>query len=193
MLIHIDEFDTIKLVEKAYVIGDFRKLYEHIISLADEELALSAFAYLHYMFHFDSRFFLMEPDEKKRSELVKKFVHRGKELKPSGRIFIRAVDLYRELYNEEQNSLYRVMHNNLFKLRDYAENMTLVPLRTEPNEDGEMESIGDGTYVDSKEFAMVNSLLPKQQKDLEDFGVRLIEANKNKIDIYGGKEENIYE
>jgi len=165
MLIRLDHEDKAQIQVDALHIKEFRRLYDYMTEQHDVELALSAFAFLHYMYHFDSPFLLSEPDEKKRMTLVKNHVHRGTEIKVAGtRILRAAMDKYQEMYDQEQSSMYMTMHKNVFKLRDYAARMVLTPPidfdPTLPNAP---------VLVDYKEFTQVNNLLAVQQAALEDF------------------------
>ena len=185
MIIYLDENSVLQLTAKAMMINAFRKIYD---SSADKDLVMSHFAVLHYMYYFESKFLREYEDEEKRLREVKKFVNRGNEVKVS-REMRRALDLTKKIYSEDLCDMYVIMRNNVDKLKDYAQKMSLSPL----DNDGQELEIGKFVLVDSKEFMSVNNMLPKQQEELSKFEVRLQEAAKNNIDIYGGGELGAYE
>lgn len=190
MLTFIDENGTIQLTEKALHIGPFRKLYDSV----NPELGVAYFAMMYYMYAFDSKFARTIEDESQRLKEVRKFVHLGDQLKVT-RTTRKAMDMYKELYDDEAASMYTVMRDNVQKLKNYAKMMTLV----NPNavlEDGEAGLLIAGVdfvLVDAKEFMLVNNMLPKQEEELTKFEVQLQDTVKNKIDIYGGGQKGAYE
>jgi hypothetical protein len=193
MIIVLDENNTLQLTEKAFMIGDFRELYD---SYKDQELAMAAFSIMYYMYHFGSHFLYDYFDEKERFKEVQKFVYRGTEITYS-KIKI-AMDTYRDLYDKESVSTYLIMKRNVDKLKIYASKMELIiPVTETEDEEGnvrtEKKLDPEMVYVDYKEFVAINSMLPKQQQDLELFENRLIESVKNQIDIYGGGDLGAYE
>jgi hypothetical protein len=188
MIVHLDENNTLQLTDKAYMIDTFRLLYD---SMQDKELALAYFAFMYYMYNFDSKFLRDIEEEQKRMGEVKKFIFRGADIKVS-RIVRRAMDTYKEIFEDESVSMYLVMRKNVGKLKEYAGKMVLF----DPNITGDTTILLPGmdyVLVDTKEFTSVNSLLPKQQEELDKFEAHLLQAVKNKIDIYGGGSLGAYE
>lgn len=179
------------------MIADFRELYD---SYKDPEVGMAAFSIMYYMYHFKSHFLEDFPDEKERFREVQKFVFKGTEV-VWARIKI-ALETYKSLYDKEAVSTYLIMKNNVEKLKQYAKRMTLVPVE-EPSDVPDIQE--DGTvkpkitdpngpiYVDFKEFIAVNSVLPKQQEELDKYESRIIESVKNQIDVYGGGMLGAYE
>lgn len=177
------------------MIADFRELYD---SYKDPEVGMAAFSIMYYMYHFKSHFLEDFPDEKERFKEVQKFVFKGTEV-VWARIKI-ALETYKSLYDKEAVSTYLIMKANVEKLKEYAKRMTLVRV-AEPSPD--MQENGavvhsvvdpDGPiYVDFKEFIAVNSVLPKQQEELDKYESRIIESVKNQIDVYGGGMLGAYE
>lgn len=189
MILVLDENGTLQLTEKAYMISAFRIFYD---SFEDKDLAMAYFSFMYYMYGFDSFYLRHFTEEQKRIAEVKKFVHRGSEIKVS-RPVRKVMDVYKELFTEEASAMYLVMRENLEKLKKYAAKMVLF----DPNIDDEAQGIllagKDYVLVESKEFAQVNSLLPKQQEELDKFEVHLLQSVKNKIDVYGGGSLGAYE
>jgi len=149
------------------------------------------FSYLHLMYDFDSHFVHEYEDEEERSREVRKAIHRGSEFKMT-RTVTAAKDKYKELYDKEAVSLYSVLRNNVFKMKDYANRMVLVPPQIS-EEDLESGKMPTEILVDSKEFDLVNSKLTLQVDRLEEFEKRLQRFTKDKIDIFGGGDLGEYE
>jgi hypothetical protein len=191
MIVVLDENGVLQLTDKAMMISAFRVFYD---SFEDSDLAMSYFSFMYYMYAFDSAYLRNIEDESKRIGEVKKFVHRGSELKVSREVR-KVMNVYKEIFIEESVSMYLVMRTNVEKLKKYANKMCLF----DPNagaEEGDSTILVPGldyVLVDSKEFTTVNSMLPKQQEELDKFEVHLLQTVKNKIDIYGGGSLGAYE
>jgi hypothetical protein len=191
MIVHLDENNKLKLTEKAMMIGIFKKVYE---SEKDPELAIAPFSIMYFMYNFDSKFLHEIPNEDKRLREVKKFVDRGTDVATT-RTIRKAMDVYKELYASESTSSYLVIRENVGKLKDYASKMELMdPNILQDKEEDDLLQLGkDYILVDSKEFTSVNTMVIKQQEELDKFEVKLIESAKEKIDIYGGGSLGAYE
>jgi hypothetical protein len=90
------------------------------------------------------------------------------------------MDKYQEMFDQQQTSSYLTMKSNFFKLRDYAQRMVL----TAPPETDDVTDGPTPVLVDYKEFTSINSLLSKQQQELDDFFSRLqhtVISNMNKM------------
>lgn len=194
MILHLDENSKVQLTEEAFLIMALRKLYE---TIGDHDLAISHFGVLFYMYHYDSTYVREIEDESKRLAEVKKFVHRGNEVKVT-RTMRKAMDVYKEIYVDDAAGTYLIMRRNATKLREYADKMVLFtpPIFTDnvlEAEEGVPVVGQDFFLVDSKEFATVTNLLGKQQEEIDKFEVHLRESAKSKIAVYGGGSLGAYE
>jgi len=195
MIIRLNENNALELTEKAFIIKDFRDLYNYYTAkLNNEERAMAAFAVIYYMHYFDSRFLLEFKDLKERFKQVKAFVYKGDEINRI-KIFDKAEKTYIKLMDEEQTGLYVVMKANVTKLKEYAADMTLIKVTT-PNAEGDSEDTiteVQGNYVSYKDFTAINSSLPQQEEDLRKFKDRLQKHFVSEVDVYGGGSLGVYE
>lgn len=183
MLLTLDESNNVIVTEKFLLIKDFRKLHDKFTK--DLDLQTAHFGVMYYMYHFDSRFVWLYRDDKvKRLAEVRKFLHRGKDVKISPDM-LKAMRLYELLYNEESVSMYVTMRDNIIKLRTYMKNAVL----SLPPED----EVSDEILVDSKELIMLTKEIPDQWKRLDKFEKDLLEYTKANLDIYGGGSVGVYE
>ena len=93
---------------------------------------------------------------------------------------------------EDQTYAYITMKKNFKKLREYANRISLVAPRedvTDPKYDPNTAML----HVDYKEFAAINTLLPKQEEELRKFKETLQKNMVNEIDVYGGGSLGAYE
>ena len=185
MLLTLDEENNVTVTEKFLIISDFRKYYDRYYDKKDPDLVIAYFSMLYYMYHFDSRFLWLHKDESKRLYDVRKFIHRGKDVKVSPDVR-RIMELYKSLYNEEQVSSYVTMRKSLTKIRSFAEKAVLVmPKDDDPDE--------PSILIDSKELVMINKEIPELWKRLDTFEKDLMKYTKSAVDIYGSKNLNVYE
>lgn len=190
MILRVTDEGTLELTELALIVDEFASYWEK-----DSTAALALFSVCHFMYHFDSHFTDIE-DEKLRLKEVRSFVKNGKEVTLT-RTTHKIMAIYKELYSLELSSAYLTMKKNFKKLEDYAEQMQLAPEILEVSEEEKKEGFPDKMYtgikVDYKEFAAVNSLIPKQQKELSEFRSRLSNEVKANIEAYGGGNLGAYE
>lgn len=196
MIIRLNENNVLELTEKAFFIQDFRALYNYYTQkLKNEDRAMAAFSVIYYMYYFDSRFLLLYEDEEERLKEVKKFVYKGDEITDI-KVFRTASETYKSLMDEDQSALYVVMKKNVYKLKDFAENMSLVKVDNTATEEGDApDTLVDikGVYVTYKDFAAINSSLPQQEDALRKFKEKLQRHFKSEVDVYGGGDLGAYE
>ena len=184
MILTLDESNNVIVTEKFLLIKDFRKIYDKFRK--DPDLQVAHFGVMYYMYHFDSRFvWKYRDDEVKRLLEVRRFLHRGKDVKMAPDM-VKAMKLYSQLYNEESVSMYVTMRDSIVKLRSYMQAAVLV-LPKEENPDD------PSVLVDSKELVMLNKEIPDQWKRLDKFEKDLLEYAKANLDIYGGGSVGVYE
>ena len=179
MIITLDEHENVILTEQAMLIDVFYKLYES----TTPSMVPAVFGVIYWMYSFDSKERRDIEDERDRIRAVKKKVPNGSSVSIT-REMRRAMDMFRDLYDEDKLSLYFTMHNNVMKLKSYADNMVLVK-----PEEGDTESV----LVEYKEFTTINELLPKQEKLLADFEETLKGHAAQQLSIYGGGRLGAYE
>lgn len=186
MLLTLDDNNNVVPTEQFLVIGALRKLYDKYNE--DHELAIAYLSCLFYMYHFDSHLLWENrDDEVARLVAVRKFIHRGKDVKIC-KVMGSAMKVYKSLYNKESVSMYLTMRDNIKKLREYMDvGVLIVP---------EDYVAGEGpapVVIDSKELVLLNKNIPEQWKILDTFERDLQAYTKSKVDIYGGGQLGAYE
>jgi len=192
MLIRLDENHKIIITEKAYFVKEFRDLYNYYYTkLKKPDRGIAAFGIMYFMYNFDSDFLADYEDEDERFEHVRKFVYFGEEVTRI-KLFEAAVSRYKSLVENSQTYAYVVMKNNFKKLREYAKRITLVDPRADTS-DPDYDPNTVDLFVDYKEFAAINTLLPKQEEELRRFKETLQKHITNEMDLYGGGSLGAYE
>ena len=185
MILILDENGKVQLTEKAMMIKVFEELYNNFI---DKELAIKHFAYLYFMYSFDSEFLSRYPSKTKRAKAVRAYISGGSRIRASPRLKA-ASDTYIKMQNDGAVGVYLALKVNIDKLKNYAERMILVP----PIKDVPADLENTPILVTSKEFSEVNLLLPKLQESLNKYKSDIHDLLKSKIAIYGGGARGAYE
>tara|TARA_R110000851_G_scaffold87648_1_gene191076 strand:+ start:28856 stop:29437 length:582 start_codon:yes stop_codon:yes gene_type:complete len=189
MILFLNEDGELQLTEKALMIKGFSRLRDYAREQYNVGMVTTIFSVLHLMYDYDSSYLYDHPDEVERLKAVRAAVEGGKDFKMT-RTVKEGMELYKTLYEKEQVSSYMVLKRNFFRLKNYADSMSLTPvLLDEDTLTGKPKEV----FVDHKEFKDVNALIPKFQKDLEEFEKKLASFTKNKIDVYGGGDLGEYE